>query len=535
MPRSPLPPLALLTTVLVAACGASSGPSGSSASPGEASYATDGTLTIAFNYAPGSWDPYPATGAGITALNYLIYDSLVNQRSNGEFVTGLAEQWSVDPSSATFTLRDDVTCSDGSPLTASQVADAIAYVSDPANQSAMYGFHTPTVPVTATGDDAAGTVEVTTEEPYGFLLETIGRLPIVCANGMRDRELLTAGSDGTGPFVLTEVVPGQSATFTRRDDYAWGPEGATTAEPGVPKTVVVRFIESATTTANLLLAGELNLAQITGPDVDRLDAAPLERVDWETSGSWLSFNHSAERILADRRVREALVSAVDLAEVIKVSTGGHGSASTGLLPFDFSVCAADTADGLLPEHDVAAAEALLDEAGWVRGADGTRAKDGRPLAIDLVYFTVTSEYQRPTAEYLAQQWEAIGVQVELPGYSSTAATEVLYQTSNWDVYLSGWEFILPSQMVPYLSGPVPPDGLNIMHLDNPEYERLAAEAITMTPPEACASWNEAERAVIGELDLVPVSNASEPWFLRGAEAEIQYRGPVATSLRVLEQ
>jgi peptide/nickel transport system substrate-binding protein len=88
-------------------------------------------------------------------------------------------------------------------------------------------------------------------------------------------------------------------------------------------------------------------------------------------------------------------------------------------------------------------------------------------------------------------------------------------------------------MVPYLSGPVPPDGLNIMHLDNPEYDRLAAEAITMTPPEACTSWNQAEQAIIGNLDLVPVSNASEPWFLRGAEAEIQYRGPVPTSLRVL--
>jgi peptide/nickel transport system substrate-binding protein len=143
--------------------------------------------------------------------------------------------------------------------------------------------------------------------------------------------------------------------------------------------------------------------------------------------------------------------------------------------------------------------------------------------------------QKPTSEYVAEQWEAIGVQVNLPGYTLAAGSEILYETSNWDALLLSSEFILPSQMVPYLSGPTPPEGTNVRHLNNTEYEELAATAITMTPPEACSYWNDAEKAIIGDLSQVPISNVSKPWFLNAAEAEIQYRGPVPTSLRVLEQ
>ncbi len=493
-------------------------------------YATNGTFTMAVSSDRGTFDPYK----GLVGYAPLAYDSLLNQGRAGAFVSGLAEKWQVDPHSATFTLRQGITCSDGTSLTASQVATDIRYVGNPKNGSVQYGVNTPTVPLTATGNDASRTVKVATAKPYGFLLNTIGLLPIVCAKGMRNRSMLTTGSNGTGPYALTHVAPGQSYTFTVRQGYTWGPGGASTSAPGTPSTVVVRIIENESTAANLLLAGQLNLARITGQDSERLNAHDVRRTDHQTSGAWLSFNQNHGRPTAERGVREALVRALDLNQIIKVSTGGTGRAAKGLLPLEPAVCPGDTVSGRLPQHDLAAAQSLLDQAGWTKGAGGLRSKDGVPLKIDLVYIPTTSVFNKPTVELLAQQWKAIGVQVTVRGLALTQVVDVLYKSRNWDVYLSGWQFTLPSQLVPYLSGPVPPSGLNISGIRNANYEKLAAKAITTLPAQGCTYWNQAEQSIVGNLDVVPMSSRTDHWFAQHAEAQVQrYDVLIPTSLRVL--
>ncbi len=530
--RKPTAVLAALCLVATA-CGTSPQRSGGSAGD-STRYAADGTLTMAISPAPGSFNPYRELGPH--GLGSLAYDSLVYQRPDGTFVSGLAEKWTADSRSASFTLRDGITCSDGTPLTASQVVAAIRFASNPKDPSTQLGVNIPPAPLTATADDTARTVKVVmTKQPYGFLLHTIGRLPIVCAKGLRDPAMLRTASDGTGPYVLSSVVPGQSFTFTVRKEYRWGPDGASTSAPGTPAKVVVRVVENETTASNLLLSGEVNLAKVTGQDRQRLEARGLKQVDWQTTGAWLSFNQQGGRATGDLRVRQALVRALDLGQVVKVSTGGSTrGASTGLLTIAPTGCAGDTVKGQLPAHDTATAERLLDQAGWTKGADGIRVKDGRQLSLNLLYLPVNSAYDTPTAELLARQWRAIGVAVKLTGSTFPALNEALFDTSNWDIYLGGWFFSLPSQLVGYLSGPVPPKGTNIAGVDNAAYNDLAAKAAAMTPPSACRYWNDAERAIFRNVDLVPVSNRTEHWFLNGAEAEMQrYNGPIPTTLRVL--
>jgi peptide/nickel transport system substrate-binding protein len=387
-----------LTILCLAASGCNRSPDSASRS-GSTKYATDGKFTMAVSADPGSFDPYHSQL--IFGQAHLAYDSLVNLRRDGKFVSGLAEDWRADAHSATFALRSGVTCSDGTPLTAAQVAADINYVADPANGSAQYGVNTPPVPLTATASDASRTVKVVTKKPFGFLLHTIGQLPIMCSRGLKDSKILKTASDGTGPFVLTQVIPGQSYTFKVRKDYAWGPDGATTKEPGTPSTLVLRVVENDTTATNLMLSGEVNLAQIMGEDRKRLEAAGLGRVDRPLAGAWLWFNQLNKRPTADQRVRRALVQALNLDQLIKVNTGGTGKAAASLSSMEPKPCAGDTVAGRFPPHDVKAAKALLDEAGWIENANGTRSKDGARLRLDLHYVPSYSPFNKPTAELVA--------------------------------------------------------------------------------------------------------------------------------------
>ncbi len=496
-------------------------------------YAKNGTFTMMVPGDLGDFDPYHNTL--IKPLFKLAYDSLVHLRPDGKIVSGLAERWTEDANNATFTLRSGITCSDGTPLSASQVAEDLNYAGDVNNKSTLYGTQVPSVPFKATGEDGARTVKIAMKQPYGFIMRTIGMAPIICGKGLKNPTLLKTGSDGTGPFVLTKVSAGQSYTFTVRKGYTWGPDGTTTNAPGTPAKVVLRVVPNESTAANLLLSGQLNMASIDGEDRKRLDALRLQKVDVAGPGLWLWLNHFGGRPAADGRVRQALVKALDLAEVAKVWTGGAGRPSTGLVPSEPKVCSGDTVAGQLPEHDLSAAEALLDQAGWRKGADGIRTKDGKPLTLAL-HYRAEARFDKPTAELLDQRWRAVGARVELTADTSTKLIDVLTKTRGFDVYMLPFSTTLPSSVVKYMSGPVPPKGTNYGDVQNDAYNRLVAKAVTLTGPAACTYWNQAEQALLGQVDIVPVTDQPLRYYLKNAKAP-QFNGydsPIPTSIRVLE-
>jgi peptide/nickel transport system substrate-binding protein len=528
MRRSSYVPVPLVVLGLaLSACG---GPSTSSG--GAARNATHGTFTMAVPLDPGAFDPYRGK---INNIGYipLAYDSLVNLRPDGTVVSGLADKWTEDARSGTFTLKPGITCSDGTALTARQVADDINFLSDPANQSPLSGVLTPTVPFSATGDDASRTVKVVLKRPFGFLLRSIGLAPVMCANGLKNPKALSTASSGTGPFVLTKVVPGQTYTFTVRKGYTWGPGGATTNAPGTPATVVLKVISNQTTAANLLLGGELNMAQIGGADQERLNARHLGTAAYH-SGLALYFNHIGGRPTADQQVRQALIQALDRTQLVKISSGGNGEPATKLLALEPRTCPGDTVNGQLATYDVAAAAALLDRAGWVKGSGGVRGKNGRPLTIDLHYGSDFDPLDKPTAEFVAQQWKAVGIKVTLSGDDAAKAVNVMNKTSNWDAYAQEYGFFLPTQLVPYASGTTPPNGINVAGIDNPTYDQLVAKAAAMTPPAACTLWNQAEQALIRQSDIMPISFRPTTFYLQHAQAQVAaFYYPIPTSIRVL--
>ncbi|WP_296605666.1 ABC transporter substrate-binding protein, partial [Nocardioides sp.] len=301
-----------VTTALLAGCGGSSdSPGGAGGGGGDSEYADGGTFTMAIAGDPGKLDPHSSASSQLFAVNQLAYDNLVSvDGQTGEIESQLAKEWSVDGTTVTFTLNDGITCADGSEFTATTVADNIAYVGNPKNKSAYLGTFLP-AGATAKADDATGTVTVTLAQPAPFVLNGFGSLPMVCESGLKDRKSLADSTAGTGPYELSEAVPGDHYTYQKRDGYTWGPDGATTDEQGLPDTIVMKVIQNEGTAANLLVSGEINAATIQGPDAKRLDAQDMFHTSTPAMAGEQWYNHNDGHDTADADVRMALTQAID--------------------------------------------------------------------------------------------------------------------------------------------------------------------------------------------------------------------------------
>ncbi|MFF2617230.1 ABC transporter substrate-binding protein [Kitasatospora sp. NPDC058046] len=498
MLRRPLP--AALAAALTAAALALSGCGSAATSSTSTPLVDRGTVRIAAAGETPSFDPYSTFGA--SQARYA-YDSLVNVAPDGTLVTGLAASWQATATTADFTLRPGVTCSDGTPLTASAVARALSYAGDPANQLAGAQTVLPNVPFTASADDTTGTVSATTTAPFPFLTRSIGLLPIVCPAGLDHPRSLDRTTQGTGPYVLTRYTPGGPYEFTVRDGYTWGPAGATTAAPGLPARIVIAVVPQASTAANLLLTGGVDIANVNGPDRARLTGHGLAVTDVATVVGLTFFNQRPGRALADPALRRALVSALDRQGLANVAVGGTGRPA-GDLGAPGAVCHADLADANLPAQDGAQA---LRAAGWTRSPGGPLTKDGRALRLRLITSPDLGPTLTSVAELMARQWTALGARVDLVTESLPALVNAMYQSADFDVVVgTSPGFALPVGFIPFFSGPTPAQGLNFAGVRNPEYDALVAQALRETDTTGCGTWNRAAAALFRAADALPIAD-----------------------------
>jgi peptide/nickel transport system substrate-binding protein len=493
-----------------------------------------GTLTMALNNDPGNLDPQFTSLSVTKQVDAFLYDSLTNVDATGKEVAGLAEKWEGTTTSAKYTLRKGITCSDGTPLTATTVAENITFVGNPASKSTRIGVFVP-AGAKATGDDATGTVTVTAPSPDAFLVRNVGGLHIVCGKGMKDRSLLKQGSDGTGQFKVAEAVPGDHYTLTRRKEYAWGTGDFKADQAGMPDKVVLKVVVNETTAANLLSAGQINIAAIAGPDKARLEAQKLFSRSQGSPLGELWFNQKPGLPTADLAVRKALTQALDLAQLGKVITGGTGKPTTSMVVPGTGPCSDDTVTGNLPGHDLDAAKAGLDAAGWKVGAGGIRAKDGTKLSLVSYYMTSLGPTMQSGAELLQKAWTELGVNVTLKAVSTAElSTVVLAGQGTWHTGLIPLTTSLPSQLVSFLSGTGPPNGGNFSSIKNPGYDAAVAKAAKIAGAEGCGEWANAERALFQQVNVVPFVNSTVPIFAKGATFELN-DGVDPSSIRMLAQ
>lgn len=517
--RSPLPLFAVVGVAALAltACA----PAASTGSPGKDSLGTlaDGkTFTVAFNN-PGNLDPITTTMTGAQNIGRFLWGTLIDLRQEGPIVSGLAEKWEADTTTATFTLHKGLTCDDGTPLTAKDIAAEFNHLADPATGSPLAASNY-LIGTTAVADEAARTVTVSSTAPNPFLLENLGTVPIVCGNVLKDADALSKGKGATGLFTMTEIVPNSQFTMTRRTDTSWGPGDWDPKAKGLPEKVVVRIVDNPTTSTNMLISGELTAASVVGPDLARVKGKGFFEASATGVFGQLSFNEAEGRPTSELAVRKALIEALDLPELRSVVTSGDGVEPSSIITMGANPCRSEEAKGAFPKHDAAAAAKALDEAGWKKGSDGVRVKDGKKLALTFASPSSLGDPGTAVSELVLKAWTDLGVKVDVRTPENNALQELLFVTSDWDVSAVPLQFSLPTQLTPYVTGPAPTKGgSNIFSADIPEYAKAVAAAMTKPSTSGCGDWKAAEKSLYDSLTIVPYAGLKATVFADKASFE----------------
>lgn len=400
-----------------------------------------GDITFGVTTEPVCFDPHNSSqqNAFLVIRNYI--DSLVGKKADGTFAPWLAKSWSISADGLTyaFTLRDDVSFSDGTPFDAEAVKANLDWTKDPAHTANAAAFleyydHTDVlsaheVKIVLSKPDSAFTESLSSVK-LGFLSpRTLAKGGDLCAGG--------AGLVGTGPFIFEQYVRGQSARFVKNPNYNWAPAYAAHQGAAYLDSVTYRFLPEYAVRAGALSSGQVDLIEGVQPT----DRALFENAQGfqlltgpsaETSFT-LNLNYTAAPT-DDVRVRQALRDGFDLDAIVK-------NIYLGTLPRAWSNIGPDnTAYNKALKgawgNDVAGANTLLDQAGWTaRDAEGYRTRDGQRLRIEVGY---PQPYVRDNRDLLTQQIQAavkknLNLQLDLRIISSGEWVKSIADGS-WHVY-----------------------------------------------------------------------------------------------------
>ncbi len=401
-----------------------------------------GTLTILYWQAASIGNPYLSGGTKDIDAAAIVLEPLANYDENGALVPTLATEIpsienggiAEDLISVTWNLKEGVLWSDGTPFTAEDAVFTYLYCSTPETGCGSATNYQDIESVEAI-DDLTLKITFTGPKPYPFDPFVSAIAPILqkaqfencvgeAAQQCSEENLSPIG---TGPykyvdFKVNDVVVyeinenfrvedqpyfsevifkggGDAASAARavletgEADYAWNlqvePQILTSMEAAGLGTVVAAF---ATNVERLMV-------NRTNPDPNLGD----QRSEWTAD------DPNPHPFLSDIAVRQALSMAIDRSVIAEQLYGAAGRPTCNVLPAP-SQYASPNNDSCLVQ-DIDGANVLLDEAGWLPGDDGIRAKDG--VRLSILYQTSTNSVRQKTQALIKQWWSEIGVKTEL--------------------------------------------------------------------------------------------------------------------------
>ena len=343
----------------------------------------------------------------------LIYDTLLLHDSTGALVPWLASSYerSANGSAYTFQLREGVRWQDGQPFTADDVVFSFDYF----RQQAETGLVAPWVifrpsNVVAASRIGERAVEVRLDKPVVTFLDNVAaRFPIVprhvwsripAAGQAESRDVLL----GTGPYRFEDYSAAEgSYLFVANDDHFLG-------APFVRRIELVPVGDQLTA----LAAGEIDAVSLQAAPTNRtaLDRFRNDSCFGFVEGpadflAALNWDLSKGGALADVRFRHACALAIDRSELVRRLLGGAGHpGNPGFLPPGHPL----RVEVEQYSHDPAAANQLLDAAGYRRGSDGVRrGADGKALSFRLGHLAELAQAARLVVDALG----AVGVELKL--------------------------------------------------------------------------------------------------------------------------
>ena len=356
-------------------------------------------------------DLNPHLYAGEMYAQEMLYETLVNITADG-YEGCLAESWDIseDGKTYTFHIRDGVKFSDGEVCDANAIKANFDAIIENKDRHTWLEMMNLLVGVSAP-DDKTFVIELS--EPYYPLLTELGvtrPFAMISPKAMKDGSTKDGVNAyiGTGPYVLTDFVTDEYAVFEANENY-WG------EQPKIKK-ITVKVIPDNQTRILALEKGEIDM--IFGKNM--IDADAINQYTGNdkftvslsdpTSTRQIVLNTTKE-VLADKEVRQALQHATNKQAISDGIFYGLEQPADTLFAKTVPYCDID----LEPyAYDVEQAQSMLDEAGWVVGADKIREKDGQKLNIDLLYNS-DSVTEKAIAEYLQSEYQKIGISLNIHG------------------------------------------------------------------------------------------------------------------------
>lgn len=395
---------------------------------------TGGTLRIAVVNDPRSLNPifYDDTLSG--AVCDLLFDALLARDEKNELYPKLAAAMptvSADGLEITFELNKGYKWSDGTEVTAEDVKFSYELILDEIVNSPRI-------------DDFMAIADMQVVDPYTIkfvlseidsqILDRFADTRIVPQHILKneDRANLRESSFsrnpvGNGPFIIDEWLTGERVTLKANPNYFYG-------QPKLD--AVIYMITPSSATALLKVeTGEADLVIIPDGDITRIESdGKLDVYKYDTT-YFTCIQYNVEKALfSDVTVRRAMSLALNREAMIKGILDGNGTAIASSYPnsckyFDESLKA--------DPFDIEEAKSLLDQAGWVVGADGIRAKDGVRFEFDLIT-NKGNEAREKAIIYLQSAYKEVGIQANPKIYEWNTLFDQYVDTGNFDAYVGGY-------------------------------------------------------------------------------------------------
>ena len=474
----------------------------------------DGHVNVIYWQAPSILNPYLSGGTKDVESSSLVIEPLARHDQTGAMVPWLVEEIptvanggvSEDLKSITWKIKPGILWSDGTPFTSADVVFTYDYCTHPEGGCAQSAKFEGVSKVEAV-DPMTVKISFADAKPNPYLPFVGAQSPILQAAQFKDcmgtkaPECTSAnfGPIGTGPFKVTEFKTNDVISLVANPNYR---------DPAKPRfaTMTLKGGGDAEGAGRAVLeTGEFDYAwnlQLAPSVIDQMAAAGkgqavsafgtlVERIEvnlTDASPSLPEGERSTTKhphpFLTDPAVRKALSMAIDRELLVEVGYGRAGRPTCDLVPGPEVYAAKNTS---CFAQDIAGANKLLDEAGWVKGGDGIRAKNG--VKLSMVYATSTNAVRQDFQALIKQWWSEIGVAAELKNASASVffggdpGSPDTFQKFYADVemYANNFDGTDPeAYLSAYTCDKIPrPEsqwqGENINRICSPEYEAMIAE------------------------------------------------------------
>ena len=514
-----------------------------------------GTITAIVNFKNEGIDPFYRYTSGVWlsltneklgGVDWAFDRSVVGfdtQYLPGMVVTGmLAESWeNPDPLTYTFKIRDGVFWHDKPPVNGRQLTAhdvkfnyerIVGLSGEKSLESAGVMYDELSVESITAPDDF--TLVVKLNEPdlraqlallWDFGAWIVPPEVIEQFGDMQDWR----NAAGTGPYEWTDLVEGSSATYTKHDDY-WrnDPKFPDNRLPYADQVEFV-FVNDPAAITSLMRSGQADyMGFALNSHLTSVDAAvSLQKSNPNLvlqpfayrSETAIGFNVQKEP-WSDIRVRQALSLAIDHEAIAENYMQGWGDASpqgpTGAKVVGYAVPFEEWPEEFQQyfRYDPEEAERLLDEAGYPRGADGTRFSTvyQHYEFFDLGYYQIAMDYFRK-----------IGIEVEIQAITRAEHSEISVNHTYLGLRTETWAEEYASGLA-MLSAYWSKNAWNPNNINDPVYDEYYENAVAATTLEEQQEWaRKANMHIVENLwkvrgPIAPLFGATQPW-LKGYNGE----------------